>query len=62
MNVETFKYDNRIVRAFGVDYAHVRPPGGGDLYVTVTAQLPTRLRPRERELFEELRRIKDQAA
>ncbi len=25
---------DRIVRAFGVEYAHVRPPGGGDLYVT----------------------------
>lgn len=23
-----------VVRAFGVDYAHVRPPEGGDLYVT----------------------------
>ena len=25
---------DRIVRAFGVEYAHLRPPGGGDLYVT----------------------------
>lgn len=24
----------RLVRAFGVDYGHIRPPAGGDLYVT----------------------------
>jgi curved DNA-binding protein len=34
-------------------HAHQR----GDLYVTVNAVLPTRLSPRERALFEELRRI-----
>ena len=36
-------------------HAHHR----GDLYVTVNAVLPTRLTPRERELYEELRRIKE---
>lgn len=38
----------QLVRAFGVDYAHLRPPDGGDLYVTrygwphVSGLLPSR--------------------
>jgi DnaJ-class molecular chaperone len=37
----------------------IRSERRGDLYVTVNAQLPTRLSTRERELFEELRRLKE---
>jgi curved DNA-binding protein len=36
---------------------HLDQPGKhGDLYAQVEARLPTRLTPRQRELFEELRR------
>jgi curved DNA-binding protein len=53
--------NGRTFRLSGQGMSTTRSDRRGDLYVTVSAQLPTRLTPRERELFEELRRIKDQA-
>ncbi|MGD1996867.1 MAG: J domain-containing protein [Anaerolineae bacterium] len=37
-----------------------RPDQHGDLYVRVDVQLPTQLTPRQRELFEELRRLSEE--
>lgn len=62
LNVPEQTQNGRTFRLSGQGMPVMRSERRGDLYVTVSAQLPTRLSPRERELFEELRRIKDQAA
>jgi curved DNA-binding protein len=52
--------NGKVFRIGGQGMPRVRSETRGDLYVTIEAQLPTRLSDRERELFEELRRIKAQ--
>jgi curved DNA-binding protein len=52
-NGRTFRLRDR-----GMPLLH-RPEQHGNLYARVEAHLPTRLTPRERELFEELRRLKE---
>ncbi|MGQ9598150.1 MAG: DnaJ C-terminal domain-containing protein [Anaerolineae bacterium] len=50
--------NGRSFRLRGKGMPHLREPGQhGDLYVKVEAQLPTRLTPRQRDLFEQLRRL-----
>jgi curved DNA-binding protein len=49
--------NGRTFRLSGQGMPHLRGDRRGDLYVSVSAALPTRLSARERELFEELRRI-----
>jgi DnaJ-class molecular chaperone len=51
--------NGRTFRLGGQGMPAIRSDRRGDLYVTVNAQLPTRLSARERELFEELRRLKE---
>ncbi|NTU81680.1 MAG: J domain-containing protein [Chloroflexales bacterium] len=63
LNIPEQTQNGRTFRLSGQGMPAMRSNRRGDLYVVVSAQLPTRLSPRERELFEELRRIKeDQAA
>lgn len=51
--------NGRVFRLSGQGMPRVRKPETrGDLYVTLDAELPARLSPRERELFEELRKIR----
>lgn len=49
----------RVFRLGGQGMPVLQSNKRGDLYVTVQAELPTKLSERERELFEELRRIKE---
>ncbi len=50
--------NGRVFRLRGKGMPRLRQPDRhGDLYARVEVQLPTRLTPRQRELFEELRRI-----
>lgn len=51
--------NGRQFRLGGQGMPRMRGEGRGDLYVTVQAQLPDNLSARERELFEELRRIRE---
>jgi DnaJ-class molecular chaperone len=51
--------NGRTFRLSGQGMPALRSDRRGDLYVTVTAQLPTSLSSRERELFEELRKLKE---
>lgn len=52
--------NGKVFRLGGLGMPRLQEPSKhGDLYVTVEALLPTRLSSRERELFEELRRIRD---
>jgi DnaJ-class molecular chaperone len=62
LNIPEQTQNGRTFRLSGQGMPTTRSDRRGDLYATVIAQLPTRLTPRERELFEELRRIKDQVA
>jgi curved DNA-binding protein len=62
LNIPEHTQNGRTFRLSGQGMPTTRSERRGDLYATVSAQLPTRLTPRERELFEELRRIKDEAA
>ncbi len=50
--------NGRIFRLGGRGMPHLKGDGFGDLYVKVKVVLPTGLTPRERELFEELRRLR----
>ncbi|RRR67104.1 MAG: J domain-containing protein [Candidatus Viridilinea halotolerans] len=52
----------RVFRLGGQGMPVLQSSQRGDLYVTVQAELPTNLSPRERELFEELRRIRESKA
>lgn len=49
----------RVFRLGGQGMPTPRGSQRGDLYVTVNAELPTKISERERELFEELRRIRE---
>jgi curved DNA-binding protein len=49
--------NGRTFRLSGQGMPHMRAASRGDLYVTVNAVLPTALSARERELFQELRRL-----
>lgn len=50
--------NERVFRLRGKGFPHLQQPDQyGDLYAKVEVQLPTHLTPRQRELFEELRRI-----
>jgi curved DNA-binding protein len=51
--------NGRTFRLSGQGMPALRSDRRGDLYVTVTAQLPSSLSSRERELFEELRKLKE---
>ena len=51
--------NGRTFRLGGQGMPAIRSDRRGDLYVMVSAQLPTRLSARERKLFEELRRLKE---
>ncbi len=62
LNIPEQTQNGRTFRLSGQGMPVMRSERRGDLYVTVNAQLPTKLSARERELFEELRRIKEQAA
>ncbi len=62
LNIPEQTQNGRTFRLSGQGMPAMRSERRGDLFVTVNAQLPSKLTPRERELFEELRRIKDQAA
>jgi curved DNA-binding protein len=54
--------NGRTFRLGGQGMPVLRSERRGDLYATVQAQLPTSLSPRERELFEELRALKERQA
>ncbi len=51
--------NGKVFRLSGQGMPRMRNETRGDLYVTVEAQIPADLSPRERELFEELRRIRE---
>jgi DnaJ-class molecular chaperone len=52
--------NKKVFRLHGQGMPHIgNTSKRGDLYVSVHVQLPTRLSPRERELFEELRAMRD---
>jgi curved DNA-binding protein len=59
LNVPEQTQNGRVFRLSGQGMPTMRSERRGDLYVKVNATLPTRLSPRERELFEELRQLKD---
>jgi len=50
--------NGRVFRLAGLGIPHQGGSGNGDLYAKMRIVLPTQLTPRERELFEELRRIR----
>jgi DnaJ-class molecular chaperone len=50
--------NDRVMRLAGQGMPHQGQAGNGDLYVKVKVSLPTSLTARERELFEELRRLR----
>jgi DnaJ-class molecular chaperone len=54
--------NGRTFRLSGQGMPALRSERRGDLYAIVQAQLPTALSPRERELFEELRQLKERQA
>jgi len=55
--------NGRVFRLRGKGMSHPRQPDQhGDLYAKVDVQTPTQLTPRQRELFEELRRISQEGA
>jgi curved DNA-binding protein len=54
--------NGRTFRLSGQGMPALRAERRGDLYATIQAQLPTSLTPRERELFEELRALKERQA
>jgi DnaJ-class molecular chaperone len=52
--------NGRIFRLQGLGMPNLRSPGQrGDLYATVEVQLPQRLSQREKQLFEQLREMKE---
>jgi len=59
LNVPEQTQNGRIFRLSGQGMPSTRSERRGDLYVKVNALLPTQLTSRERELFEELRRLKE---
>lgn len=59
LNVPEQTQNGRVFRLSGQGMAAMRSDRRGDLYVTLSATLPTRLSDRERALFEELRRISE---
>jgi len=59
LNIPEQTQSGRTFRLGGQGMPIPRTTQRGDLYVTVHAELPTRLSSRERELFEELRRLRE---
>lgn len=59
LNIPAGTVNGKVFRLSGQGMVRMRQETRGDLYVTVEAQIPTNLSPRERELFEELRRIRE---
>ena len=59
LNIPEQTQSGRTFRLGGQGMPIPRSNQRGDLYVTVHAELPTRLSSRERELFEELRRLRE---
>jgi curved DNA-binding protein len=59
LNIPEQTQSGRTFRLGGQGMPIPRTTQRGDLYVTVHAELPTRLSSRERELFEELRRMRE---
>ncbi|HLG51122.1 MAG: J domain-containing protein [Chloroflexi bacterium] len=50
--------NGQVFRLAGQGMPHMNGSGHGDMYVRTKVTIPTRLTPRERELFEELRRLR----
>ncbi len=61
LNIPEQTQNGRTFRLTGQGMPAMRAERRGDLYVVVSAQLPTKLTTRERELFAELRRIREPA-
>ena len=59
LNIPEQTQNGRTFRLTGQGMPAMRAERRGDLYVVVNAQLPTKLTTRERELFAELRRIRE---
>ncbi len=59
LNVPAQTQNGRIFRLSGQGLPAPRSERRGDLYVTLNVELPTQFSPRERELFEELRRLRE---
>jgi curved DNA-binding protein len=62
MTVPPGTRDGRTFRLRGQGMPHVRGGGAGDLLAKVRLTLPDRLTPRDRELFEEMRRLHETPA
>ncbi|MFV9504431.1 MAG: DnaJ C-terminal domain-containing protein [Oscillochloridaceae bacterium umkhey_bin13] len=61
LSVPAQTQNGRIFRLSGQGMPQTRAPDRrGDLYVTISAELPTKLSNRERELFEELRSLREE--
>ncbi|MEI8166298.1 MAG: J domain-containing protein [Chloroflexales bacterium] len=59
LNIPELTQNGRTFRLSGQGMPAMRADRRGDLYVVISAQLPTKLTPRERELFNELRQLRD---
>jgi DnaJ-class molecular chaperone len=58
MKIPAETSSGRVFRLPGYGMPHLKSSGAGDQFVRVQIALPTPLSPRERELFEELRKLK----
>jgi molecular chaperone DnaJ len=58
LNLPPETQNGRTFRLAGLGVTHLNGSGKGDLYAKVRVVLPSRLSPRERELFEELRGLR----
>ncbi|NJM05108.1 J domain-containing protein [Candidatus Gracilibacteria bacterium] len=57
LNIPANTQNGKVFRISGQGMPRMRSEQRGDLYVTIEAELPQSLSPRERELFEELRQL-----
>jgi DnaJ-class molecular chaperone len=58
LNLPPETQNGRTFRLAGLGVPHLNGSGKGDLYAKVRVVLPSRLSPRERELFEEFRTLR----
>jgi DnaJ-class molecular chaperone len=62
LNIPPETQNGRTFRLAGLGVPHLNGAGKGDLYATVKVQLPTKLSDRERQLFEQLKALRTEAA
>jgi DnaJ-class molecular chaperone len=62
LNIPPETQNGRTFRLAGLGLPHLSGGGKGDLYAKVRVVLPTKLTPRARELFEELRKLEQTRA